>query len=267
MTWKLNPWIIAAVAGLLLLAGAGYYVQHLRAVGAELRQERNYQKQRAAAAEDSLKKIRSYESASGTLRELYERALSPSRNPDTLGREGATSRTEATLDPKPADTADTAEPARTREDGTWVYVLDQQVGLYDLDGRLNVYPPGDRIAYDVTIDARPFKVQFYRTKANGVRQLRVDLPGTVRPVRAAGYYGATKPPPAKENPWDVHLPLAATRLGLAGNYGIGGRVQRSLDLPLGLKATGSVGMLFSPAALQGEDGRAVSPEVELYVGF
>lgn len=264
MTWKVNPWIIAAGAALLFLAAGGYYTYQLRAKNAELQQERDYQKQRAIAAKDSLKKLRSSRGL-----EWWGRALSPSRNIDTLREDSegdVSSTTQTELDPEPADTAGTVVPDSTRPDGTHVYKLKEKIGPYDLSGNLDVFPPGDRIRYDVTVDMRPFKVEFYRTDTRGVRKLRIGLPPTVRPIAGQGYYDASREA-GPRSPWQLHAPLAATRIGLSGNFGVGARVQRSLSLPFGIDATASVGLLVSPAAMRQRTGSMFSPEVELYLGF
>lgn len=270
MTWKVNPWIVAIVGALLLLAGTGYYTYTLRSENARLQKERDYQRQRAAAAEDSLKRLRSYRDADDALRTLWGRALFPSQRPDTLSEEvggEVTSRTEANLDPNPADSAGTIAPDETGPDGAYVYQLDDQVGRYALSGRLNVYPPGDHVRYDITINAQPFRVKFYRTEIGGVRQLRLGLPQTITPAGAQGSYDATAAPQTEAR-WGVHAPLLATRLGLSGNFGVGARVERSLGLPFGVEGAASLGLLMSPAVLRGRrNGRLFSPEVEVYLRF
>jgi hypothetical protein len=268
MSWKVNPWIVAVVGALLLLAGGAYYAQHLRAENEELLRERDRQKQRAVAAEDSLKKIRSYVRSSGASFTLYGRALHPTQQPDTLVEsEGdVASRTDVELDPEPTDTAGTVRPD-TSTTGLHTYYLDERIGRYDLSGRLEVYRPGDRIDYDITVDGQAFPVTFYRAKMEGVNRLRLGLPDRIEPAEVQGYYDTTSPLQQREERWDVHAPLAATRLGLAGNLGVGARVERGLRLPFGITATASVGLLVSPEAFRQTEGRLLSPEFEMYLEF
>lgn len=219
--------VVFLVFVISLLVAVGY-VRHLQAEAEEQARKMAVLEQSKKALSDSLQKVRE-----DSTRALYRNTDTPTTESDTLGESvtGETDRqTTARVDPEADTSSGTAAADRRSADTDTVYVyrVQRKIGRYDLSGTVEVYPPGDRIDYDLTVDGQPFTLNFFHAETGGYRRTFIDAPTSLEVTGLESTYRAPEPEPEFRN-WQFHV-YGLARPGFGSGFGGGGSARYRVKL-------------------------------------